>query len=782
MAEEERYDKPVHRPRESYPELTYPAIPSLPSERSYGATEEDSIHLLDYWHVLLAKRWTLLAVFATVVTITAIATFKQTPIYLSSATIQIDRENSNVLSFKDVYQIESATDDTLQTQYQVLGSRSLARRVIEELHLDREKEFSPTEGDSLISYLTPIIEWFSQPDTSSKESDSIRPVVDRYLERLTVAPVRQARLVVISFESEDPQLASRIINAHTRHYIDQNFQFKLDATRDAERFLQAEVSKLKATVENSEDRLQSYSREKQILITEQGQNTATDQLQRLQEEYNKTQAELVQKKSYYDLIEEGQADVLPQLLTNPLIAELSAKLADQEKEEARLRVTYGSEWPARKRILNEIETIQKTIRGEKDRIINTATAEYTAAEKRERIYDAALEAQRRLVETLNQDFIQYNILKREADSNKLIYDSLLQRQKEAAVSASLRASNIRIVDPAEVPNRPVRPRKALNLALGSLMGLVLGVGLAFFQEYLDNSLKSPEDVSRYLNLATLGMIPNYRGLDSEHSYGYGYMSKLKKTREKLATAVPEKHHLELISHATPSSLMAEAYRSVRTSLMLSSPDHAPRVVLVTSAVSSEGKTVTAANMAISLTQTGHKVVLVDADMRKPRVHSIFALGNVPGLSSVLTGSAELKDIIHKSSIPNLFVLPCGITPPNPGELILSDRFKQLVQVLRQYFDYVVIDSPPLINVSDAQILVLISDAVLLVVKSSSTSRHLVKRAADLLMQSRIRNVGVILNELDVQNKSSTYYSPYSGRYYHASNYATTQAKEPPEIS
>ena len=297
---------------------------------------------------------------------------------------------------------------------------------------------------------------------------------------------------------------------------------------------------------------------------------------------------------------------------------------------------------------------------------------------------------------------------------------------------------------------------------------LLGVGLAFFQEYLDNSLKSPDEVARFLNIPTLGTIPNLQSLTEKHAYGYGYGHK-KATKE--LTQTTQSSPLELISHGSPSSLMAEAYRSMRTSLLLSSADRPPQVVLITSAVPSEGKTVTAINTAISLTQTGKRVVLIDADMRKPRVHSVFALGNVTGLSSFLTGSAVLKDVLHESSVPNLFVLPCGIIPPNPGELILSSRFTQLLQVLRQYFDYVVIDSPPVANVSDARVLASSADAAILVVKAFSTSRHLAKRASDLLMQSRIRNVGVVLNDLDVHARTG-YYSNYSGRYYYPSNYGT----------
>jgi polysaccharide biosynthesis transport protein len=767
-------EKPVHVPRERYPDLLYPEVPSLPS-RSYGASEEDTIHLLDYWHILVARRWTILAVFATIVTITGIATFKQTPIFRASATIQIDRENSNILSFKDVYEVESGTDDTLQTQYKVLGtSRSLARGVIEELHLDREEAFKPAESAGpLGSFFQPISDLLSSSPAKSDESDALRPLVDAYLDNLSVAPVRQARLAIVSFESKDPKLATRIVNAHAQRYIEQNFQFKISATHEAERFLQEEVNKLKGKVEKADDELQLYAREKQIFITEQGQNTVTEQLTRLQEEYNRKQEVLVQKKASYDQIEDGRGDTLPQMQTNLLISELSSKLADLEKEEARLRVTYGVEWPARKQVVGQIETIQKRIRDEKDKIILTAKDEFFSANMQERIYYDALEAQRRKVEELNKDFVRYNILKREADSAKLVYDSLLQSQKQASVSASLKATNIRIVDPAEVPYRAVKPRKALNLALGAFMGLVCGLGLAFFQEYLDNSLKSPDDVSRLLKLPTLGTIPNLQSLSEKNAYGYGEIDA-KKTGKKLKTT--DKTPLELISHGSPSSLMAEAYRSMRTSLLLSSAEHAPQVVLVTSAVPSEGKTVTAINTAISLTQTGKRVVLVDGDMRKPRVHSVFTLGNVPGLSSFLTGSAVLKDVLHESAVPNLFVLPCGIIPPNPGELILSNRFTQLMQVLRQYFDYVVIDSPPVASVSDARVLASSADAAILVVKAFSTSQHLAQRATEFLKQSRIRNIGVILNDLDVHARTN-YYSNYSGRYYYPSNYGAPPSAE-----
>jgi len=758
-------EKPVHVPRERYPEIAYPAIPSLP-RHGYDEPEVDSIHLLDYWHVLLSRKWTVLTIFATVFLVTALATVKQTPIYRASTTLQIDRESSNVLGdLKDVYQIGAATDDTLKTQYRVLESRALARRVVQELHLERESEFQKKEAGVLDSYLDSVRSMFSSaPENAAQvDSDALRYVVDAYVERVGVSEVRQSRLVVVSFESKDPALAAKIINTHARQYRDQNFEFKFEETQLASEFLTGKVSKLKNDLEKAEDKVEEYSRAKNILVTEEGQNAAIEKLRQLQAEYTKAQTDLYIKQSYFDLIEAKDVDALPQVALSPRITELTGKVIDLQKQDRELAVKYGLEWQPRKIIQGQMKQIEDSLESEKAKIVRTIQSEYKAAAGTEGRLASALAAQRVLVENTNQDFIKYNLYKGEADSTKSLYDSLLKRLNEAQVSASLKASNIRIVDPAEVPRWPVKPRKALSLLLGGLLGLVFGVGLAFFQEYLDNSIKSPEDVSKYLHTPTLGTIPNLQSLSGNRSYGYGYGPKAKEI------PAGEKSSLEFITHGAPTSLMAEAYRSMRTSLMLSSPEHAPKIVLVTSALPSEGKTVTAINTAISLTQTGAKVALVDADMRKPRIHSVFALGNALGLSSFLTGAATLKEVIHESSVPNLFVLPCGILPPNPGELILSSRFNQLLSVLREYFEYIVIDSPPIANVSDARILAANADAAILVVKAFSTSRHLAQRATEFLRQSRIRNIGVILNDIDVHARTA-YYSYYSGRYYYPSNY------------
>jgi polysaccharide biosynthesis transport protein len=755
-------DKPVLLPKARSSEAQYPMIISAGNSDYPASTEpEDSIHLLDYWSIVTSRKWTVIAVVLTLFVAVLVITLKQIPMYRATATVEIARDTSNVLSFKDLYAADqTGADDTLQTQFKILESRSLARRVIEELHLDKLKEFQDSEPTIAAAFLDSVRALLpATPTTEQADSDPLRPVIDRYLAHVSVSPVRLARLVNVNFESSNPELAARIVNAHARHFIEQNFQFKVEATEQASEFLSTQLVTLKGNLEKSEDKLQEYSRVNQILFTDEGKNTATEKFRELEQEYTKAQADRFIKESYNGLLEKGNVEALPQFTNNSSFTALTSRLTDLRREDSDLAVTFGSEYPRRKRLRSQIDELEAAVRNETARVADTVQSEYTAALEREALLAGALDQQRDVVNRINQQIIQYNILKREVDSNKQLYDGLLNRLKEAGVSAGLKASNIRIVDPAEIPRVPVRPRKSVNLALALAAGLVFGVGLAFFQEYLDNTIKSPEEVSRFLDTPVLASIPKLSSLSrTGHGYGYGYGHREKKTtrQEELS------HRLELITHESPASAMGEAYRSMRTSLLLSAPDRHPRSLVITSALPSEGKTVTAINTAISLTQTGAKVLLVDADMRKPRVHSIFGLEGALGLSSFLTGSNTLKEVIHSTVVPNLYVIPCGIIPPNPAELILSNRFQRLIPVLSEYFDFVVIDSPPLVNVSDARIVACASDCAILVLKAFATSRHQAKKALDHLAEARTRIAGIVLNDLDVRSRSG--YGYYSGNY------------------
>jgi len=756
--------------------MFYPEAIAVPA--TDVRSEDGGIHILDYWRIIIARRWTILAILLTSMTVTFIWVMKQTPIYEASAAIEIDRDRTDVLPFKDAYQTETTTDDTLKTQFEVLHSRTLARSVIEDLHLDQVEEFRPAKSGSDISIMAALKQsingFFAVPKPpASDEPDTIRPIVDAYLKRLNVNPVRLARIVNITFESKDPQLAARIINAHAEHFIEQNFQFKLEAAERAKQFLSGQLVTMKAGLEKSQDSLQEYSQQNEILFTDDGHNTATEKLKELDEAHTKALADRSAKESYYSLIADtkpedlmAKADGLPQVKSDLAIETLTTRLTQAQHDDAGLAAQFEPGYLLRQRLQSQIEETRNALDQEKGKVVKEVENEYRAAVHNENTLAKELDQQKEVVNKINQNIIQYNIRKGEVDSNKALYDGLLTKLNEADVSSTLHASNIRIVDKAETQESPIRPKKTVSMLLSLMIGLALGTGLAFFQDYLDDSIKSSEELTRLVGLPSLGIVPRLGSL-GKRNYGSYYKLAYGKEAETASKDLQTTSlRVELVTHNAPLSMLAEAYRSIRTSLLLSSPDHPPRTVLITSAVPSEGKTVTAINTAISLSQTGARVVIVDADMRKPRIHAALSLDNTIGLSAVLTGSANLKDVIQESEVPNLFVVPCGVIPPNPGELLVSARFRQILETLGQFFDYVVIDSPPINNVSDSRMLGQLCDRIVIVAKAFGTSRHQIRQAVDHMAESRKRIAGMVLNDVDA--KRGSYYSSqyyYSGRYY-----------------
>jgi capsular exopolysaccharide synthesis family protein len=742
--------------------------------------------LLDYWRVLIARRWTVAAVVLTVLVGTLIWTYSQTPIYRASMSLQIDRENSNLLNFKDPYQLEDSSDDVLRTQHEVLRSRSLAQRVVQELHLQEAPQFQPappTLVRQAMSSVSSVLSGLRKKEEVAQDQDQndieeqLRPTVDRYLSRLAISPVNRARLVNVTFDSEDPRLASKILNAHAKAFIEQNLEAKYQATVVAQDFLSQQLVQLKGNLERAEDNLQEYGRRNQLLFTEEGRSTATEKLKQLEEEYTKAQAARIQRASFNEMIQSHDVDALPQVLTSDRIKTLSGQLSELRRQDAQLAVTFAPTYPARERIKNQIVELEKDVEIEKGATIKMIQIEYAASIERERQLATALDTQREVVNKTNQEIIQYNILGREVQSNRQLYDGLLTRLKEAGVSASLRASNIRVVDQANAPRIPVSPRHSMHLMIGLLVGLGFGVGLAFFQEYVDDSVKSVEDISRNLMVPSLGVIPKLQSLTSRRGYGYGYRYgyfygygrdaevETVKLPETLDPESQTRITVDLIAHYKPASLMSEAYRTIRTSLLLSSAGRTPKTILVTSAVPSEGKTVTVANTAVSLSQTGARVVLIDGDMRKPRLHKVLEIPNTTGLSAYLAGTANTAEIIQQTSVPNLYCITCGDRPPNPSELLSSSRLTELFAELSQKFDYLLIDSPPLSNVSDGRVIASKCDRTVLVVKAFATSRHQVRRAVDSLMETKAELAGLVLNDLDVRipNSSYSYSSSYSRR-------------------
>ena len=709
--------------------------------------------LLDYWNAISKRRWLVLSCLLIVFTTVAIGTLKKKPVYEGKTLIEINPEQPNVLSFQEVLQLTSVDLDAYRgTQYEIIQSRSLAEQVVEKLGLYRDPEFY--RGHmlfGLIHFEPDKIPKPSDPSPPDRSSNAYRNAVRNFISSIDVSPVRRSNLVEVSFYSEDPVRAAHTANELCDAYIRKNLQVKWDETTKASDWLGEKLVELKAKVEKSDDALEAYARANSIIFVEERQNLENARLKELQEDYTRAQTTRYEKESAYGLVQAGKVQDLPGFLDNRMIQDMSTNLSKLQSDYAELTVTVKPEWPKAIALKRQIDTLQDTINRQKKNLSQNVVDTYRAALANEKTLGQAMEAQKKVVNEIDEKSIQYNILKREVDTNKAIYDSLLTRMKEATVSAGLQASNIRIVDPAEVPKGPVKPRVFLNLSLGIMLGLAVGVGLAFLQEYLDNTLKTADEVERLLRLPSLGLLPDCINSNGQAEGG------------KLALAKAENNGA-LAPAVQTGREPVEAYRTLRTSILLSA-NPVPKVLLVTSALPSEGKTTVTVNLGATLASLGSRVVIVDCDMRRPTCHRSTGVHNRPGFVRCLTGQVGLTEaILPVPGVPNLSVIPCGPIPPNPAEVLSSPLTADLLRRLRSEFEYVLLDSPPLLTVSDSRILSTLADAVVMVTKAYSTPFDLVRRARGLLYNSGARVLGVALNSVNAQKQGGSGYGLYRYGY------------------
>ena len=731
---------------------------ALREQEILEVSPEEAPHLLDYWRVIVKRRWAVLTCLLIVFSTVAIGTLKQTPIYEGKVLTEINPEPPNVLNFQEILQIDTRDMDSYrETQYKVLQSRTLAERVVRDLKLYQYPEFYRRHAlFGLVERDPDQIPSASDPGPPDSSSDAYRNSVKHFLDSLSVSPVRRSNLVEVAFYSEDAALAARVANQLAADYIDQNLQVKWDETIKASEWLQGQLVGLKGKLEKSEDTLQAYAQANSILFVEEKKNLVNERLAQLQTEYTKAQAGRFYKESLYSLVQAGKVQDLPSVLSNQLIQNLSVRLAELERDYSQLTATVKPDYPKAVALEKQIDTLQASLDRQKKALAQNIVDEYRSALANEKFLAQALEQQKKEVNAIAEKSIQYNILKREVDTSKQLYEGLLQRLKEAQVSAGLKASNIRIVDAAEVPKRPVKPRVLLNLALGMVLGLGLGVGLAFFQEYLDDTLKTPDEVEQLVRLPALGVIPLFSPDGTSKASDDKLVSIAHRPQEGRSPAI----------QTDPAVL--EAFRSLRTSILLSA-NPVPKIILITSALPGEGKTTMAVNLAAMLASLGSRVVIVDCDMRRPACHRAAGVENKPGFVQCLTGHVDLPEgILPVPGVQNLSVVPCGPIPPNPVELLSSPLAAGLLGRLRGEFEYVILDSPPLLSVADARTLSTLSDAVVLVVRAYETPYDAVRRARSLLYDAGARILGVALNDVDV--RKSGYGYGYYYRYGYGSGY------------
>ena len=710
------------------------------------------------FRVLLKRKWIIVGVLSTIFSIVAIASLRMTPIYEASGTIEINKPDAN-LNFQNsaTFNVDYYDPTELETEIKILQSDLLATQVIRELNLDRGPEPNGQAPPSPQSIDL-------APDPLQSDPTRASAAVGGFKSNLKVALSQNTRIIEVHYRSPDPQMAANVVNTLMQTYVENNYKARFESTMQASDWLTKQLVDLQMKVETDEEKLVRYQKEHEILGTDEKQNIIMSKLDELNKALTEAESDRMDKEALYRLVESGDPDAIAasssSVTQGPnsqsasvLLDNLRTKQVDLKIQVADLSTQFGPSYPKLTQLNNQLKEVDAQIQAEMKKIAATLRGQYTTALQRENMLHAALEKQKQEANKLNESAIEYSMLKRDVDASRQLYEGLLEKLKEAGVAAGLKSNNFRIVDNARPPAGPIEPDIPRNLLFGLVLGLASGVGLAFVLETLDSTVRTTEQAQMISGLASLGMIP------------LGSKSTREGSNPKRLVLTTSKEAVELVTQARPQSQMAESYRALRTSLLLSSLGAPPKVIMITSALPQEGKTTTSINTAVVLAQKGVRVLLIDGDLRRPSIHKTLGMGPHSGLSNVLTGSTTLDDaIVRTSLLPNLFVLPAGTPPPNPAELLASSNMRDVLLQLREQYDHIVIDTPPSLSVTDAVVLSPRADAVILVIRSGQTSKQALRRSRDILFQVNAKLVGVLLNAVDLTSPDYYYYYEYQGKY------------------
>jgi polysaccharide biosynthesis transport protein len=716
-------------------QLRYPRPPKV-TEIDTGSHEAYS-DVRAYWRMLTEHSWTIFTAAFIVTTLVALITFRLQPVYLATARLEIEAATPEIRQLSDLFANMPADDMFFQTQVSVLESDNLAWQTIEQLRLGENPAFfAPSQKRGEAQRAEP-------PDTIQSTLLAV------FKGSLQVEALRNSRIMTVSFESTDPGLAARVVNALVDNYQEYNYHKNYEATRKASGWMEQQLDELKAKVEKSQQALVDYERQNAIINVGDKQNVEEQKLADLSKQLTDAHAEVVRTESLYN-VARSNGDQISTLVPSDLLSRLEEKYADLKAQYVDARAQFGPNYPKVMRLKDQTDEMKAQIEAERGRVLGRYRGEYVAALEREKLLTGSLNQQKVELGKLNQLLIQHNILQHEFQTNQQLYESLLQRLKDATLSSGLRATNIHTLDTARPPMGPIRPRKFFNITIGLMVGLILGVMLAFVQEALDDSIKSVGQVERHLATNALAVIPLARPGRQRPLLPGGDGNRPGDRRD-----------VELTLLRRPASELAEAYRAMRTAVLLSTSPHPPQVVVATSAQPSEGKTCTSLNLALALAQRGVRVLLIDADFRKPGVAQAMGMSNEKGLSNVLRGDLSFDEVVMQAeALPNLWVLPAGAAPTNPTDLLSSPDMGKLLDELRKRFEHLVVDSPPILLMTDATVLSVLSDGVVLVVEGGVTPLGAVLRAHRIIENAGGKVLGVVLNKVDVRR--GTYYGSYYG--------------------
>jgi polysaccharide biosynthesis transport protein len=690
--------------------------------------------LHDYLMILMKRRWTILVVFVCVFTVGALRTLTETPIYQATVQLLIERQAPRILAQPEGLSSEySSSEEFYQTHYKLLEGKALARKIVQKLDLKNNPGYS-----SIFQSLPP------NADEAMKQRAE-ESLIAAIAGGITVTPIAKSSLVNISFSHPDPKFATTLVNALAQGYIEQSLDLRFAASQEAEVWLKQKLVEGRKKLEDSEAKLNEYKRAHNIVGLDDKESITTQKLEKLNHDLLAAQTRRMEVETRFKEVSQGRP--ITEVLNNPLITLMKGQEARLSAEQSELSRKYGADHPRMLQLANELAATRSKIGAEMSQVVQAIKNEYNMAKGQEENLKKALEAQKSDTQDMSDKTIQYRVLLRDVETTRALYENMLKSLTATTATENLPAINIRIVYPATVPGAPISPNKSRNLTIAAAMGLLLSCGLALGLESLDTTIKTPAEVEDLLQIPNLAMIPHLE-FSSGQSESEEIPSRLVNSNENQAAS--------------------ESYRGLRTSILFSSPDQSPRVLLLTSALPFEGKSLTASNLAAVMAKAEQEVLLVDADMRRPTLHKLFQVPEEPGLSNFLVGEVDELPLVA-TMVPNLFLVPGGEIPPHPSELLGSDRMTKLLDLVQGRFGRIIIDSPPILSVTDAAILGTRVDGVILVIRAESTPRKAVVEARDQLLDVNSRILGTVLNDVPIK-RPGYFYSHYA---YQDSSYYTS---------
>jgi capsular exopolysaccharide synthesis family protein len=779
----------------------YPRLGGYPDATAYGygygyGEDDERAYLRRMWRAIKKRKLVIIVIAVIVTSVVTVEVYRTKSTYQASTTIEIGKDSRTLRSGDLILQSDEGDDlyyvqTAMKTRIRQLQSRPLLEDVVVNLKLDQNPRFLDVNSRrSIVEAVKTIAGRLSQQESwtpppvqqtsassstgerTREESAHLAPYVDVLASNLSAEPLPDTRMLVISFAHTDPVLAADVVDNVAQVFIKRSFESKTEKYTNTSEWLDRSTRELQASVQKADQELADYSGSHNIYSSDGKENLAIEKLTKLHGEVTRAQTERLLKQSLFEEVKAGHVAQLPDAFSDPRTGELRKRLGELTVKLAQLELTYGPKYPEILSTKQEMATIQKQIDDSKTSLEEKLKADYERAARDEASLNGALAIAKDEAAQQNQASIQFNILKKNVETANVLYTEFLNKTNQSKIQEHEQHNTTKMIDPPQVPMSPVAPNRPRTILIGFMMSLLAGVSLVFLLEYLDNTVKTVEDVSRYAQLPALSVIPAIRGRKQRalKAGGNGH----KQSGNGLSLSKANALNLDQLLALDSRSSVAEAYRVLRTSVLLSSTERPPKIMLVTSGQPGEGKTTTAVNTAISLAQLGSSVLIIDCDLRKPSVHKVLGVDHTLGLSTYLTRRGELNDVIQKLPIANLSVLTSGRIPPNPSEMISSSRMKEMLALLSERFDHIIIDSPPLLKVTDPVILSTLADGVILVVHGGKSTREVLRRTRQELSVAGAKIFGVVLNNVDAGNEAyDNYYGAYSD--YEQENAGTSES-------